>query len=200
MAEDAEDDMCKVIRTGRGVLTKRTSMTATAKRKCMVKVHTDEAIEAFETDSHATFGDYFGAVVNDKEGTEREVDVYVGQTVIEHETIGAASHWRTMGHPEIMRCHLVAADDGDEEGTVEPLARFDYSIFHGDFKVESWTLEELVDMNMKIVPAISVKRNYEVAWTDEAGIERGALNVAECRGNFGMDRIPALRARHFWTP
>ncbi|KAK3261707.1 hypothetical protein CYMTET_29404 [Cymbomonas tetramitiformis] len=203
MAEDAdddEDDMCKVIRTGRGLLTKRMSMTATAKRKCMVKVHTDEAIEAFETDSHATFGDYFGAVVNDMHGTEREVDLHVGKTVIEHETIGAAAQWRRMGFPEIMRCHLVAADAGDEDGRVEPLARFDYSIFHGDFKVESWTFEELVGMQMKVVPAISVKRNYEVAWRDEAGLERGVLTAAECRGHFGMDRIPALRTRQFWTP
>jgi len=199
VADDDEDDMCNVIRTGRGLLTKRISMTAAAKRKCMVKVHTDEALEAFETDSHTTFGEYFGAVVNDSDGTEREVDVHVGQTVIEHETIGPAAQWRRMGYPQIMRCHLVAADDGDEDGTVEPLARFDYSIFHGDFKVEYWTFEQLVGMNMKIVPAISVKRNYEVAWKDEAGIERGALTVAECRGNFGMDRIPALRTRHFWT-
>ncbi|KAK3236519.1 hypothetical protein CYMTET_53354 [Cymbomonas tetramitiformis] len=102
--------------------------------------------------------------------------------------------------------------DDDDMGKVLPYGRepheenlqdrggetFDYNVFHGDFKVESWTLEQLVDMHMKNVPAIRVKRNYEVGWKDEAGVAR-ALTLAECRGNFGVDRIPALRTRHFWT-
>eukprot|EP00854_Cymbomonas_tetramitiformis_P018877 gene18877-22552_t len=173
-------------------------MTAAAKRKASVTAGTADAIEEFQSDSHTTFGEWYGAVVTDKDGTERDVDAYVGETVFEHATIGAASPWRTMGHPEIMRCHLVAADDVNVEGTVEALARFDCSVFHGDFMVESWTWEQLVEMIMKIVPAVRVKRNYEVGWKDEAGVER-VLILAECRGNFGADRITALRTRNFWT-
>ncbi|KAK3253058.1 hypothetical protein CYMTET_37668 [Cymbomonas tetramitiformis] len=75
---------------------------------------------------------------------------------------------------------------------------FDHSVFHGDFTVESWTWEQLIEMNLKIVPAVRVKRNYEVGWMDEAGVER-TWTLAECRGNFGADRIPALRTRNFRT-